>query len=70
MTLLMPFFVFVAVIAIVLVIAAIVRPQLPEFLQPFFTGAIMIVCLLIFSKIGISAVFTALKGAFEIAFNF
>lgn len=67
---LMPFFGFVAVIAIVLVIATIVRPRLPEIFQPFFTGFVMLVCLLVFLDMGINSVFIALKGAFEIAFNF
>lgn len=70
MTHLMPFFMFVAVIAIILVVAAIVRPKLPYIFQHLFTGAVMIVCLVIFLEMGISAIFTALKGAFQIAFNF
>lgn len=66
---LIPFFFFAFVITVVLVISTIVRPQLPEFFQPIFTVGVMGLCLLIFLGMGISSIWTAVKGAFYMAFG-
>lgn len=61
---LLPFFGFIIIIIIILLVTGIVRPKLPEIIQPYFWGMAMILCVIVFFTMGISSIFTALKGAF------